>query len=131
MQAINATSSFYCFPPDPTGLVKLALHAKGYVNPAGDSGISRPLNLEPHQPTLSIPRQEIPHLRAEYAKFFPHLAATKDFVSTRLCFYTDSSDGHWLIDWHPDVSGLLVATAGSGHAFKVNTSWVLPRLYID
>jgi sarcosine oxidase/L-pipecolate oxidase len=131
LQAINATSSFYCFPPTSTGLVKLALHAKGYIYSIGNNKTSAPLSLNEHQPTLSIPRAEIPHLRAEYAKFLPRLAATKDFVSTRLCFYTDSADGHWLIDWHPKVSGLMLATAGCGHAFKVNTSCGRRRMNID
>lgn len=40
-------------------------------------------------------------------------------LTTRLCWYTDTPDENWIIDEHPDVSGLFLATGGSGHAFKV------------
>lgn len=39
---------------------------------------------------------------------------TKD----RLCWYTDSFDNHFVIEFVPDVDGLMVATGGSGHGFK-------------
>jgi sarcosine oxidase/L-pipecolate oxidase len=38
--------------------------------------------------------------------------------STRLCWYTDSYDNHFVIDFVPDKKGLMVATGGSGHGFK-------------
>lgn len=39
-------------------------------------------------------------------------------VSSRLCWYTDSYDNHFVIDFVPDKKGLMVATGGSGHGFK-------------
>ncbi len=39
-------------------------------------------------------------------------------MTTRLCWYTDSYDNHFVIDFVPDTSGLMVATGGSGHGFK-------------
>lgn len=39
-------------------------------------------------------------------------------MKTRLCWYTDSFDNHFLIDRVPGVQGLMVATGGSGHGFK-------------
>lgn len=35
------------------------------------------------------------------------------------CRYNDSPDGDWMIGPHPSYHGLVLATAGSGHAFKV------------
>ncbi len=32
--------------------------------------------------------------------------------------YLDSPNGDWLIDWHPLKQNVMLATAGSGHAFK-------------
>jgi hypothetical protein len=32
--------------------------------------------------------------------------------------YTDSPDGDWMIGYYPSDSGLLLATSGSGHAYK-------------
>ena len=44
--------------------------------------------------------------------------ADAPIAETRLCLYTDTTDGDFLIDRHPDVEGLVVATGGSGHGFK-------------
>lgn len=37
---------------------------------------------------------------------------------TRLCWYTDSFDNHFVIDFVPGMDGVMVATGGSGHGFK-------------
>lgn len=36
--------------------------------------------------------------------------------------YTDSPDSDWIIDVHPSDPGLVLATAGSGHAYKVRSA---------
>ena len=46
-----------------------------------------------------------------------------------VCRYTDSPDGDWMIGYYPSDSGLLLATSGSGHAFKARY-WVL-RFYVS
>lgn len=33
--------------------------------------------------------------------------------------YNDSPDGDWILGRYPGDSGLMLATGGSGHAFKV------------
>ncbi|KAF2871859.1 FAD dependent oxidoreductase [Massariosphaeria phaeospora] len=40
------------------------------------------------------------------------------FNSSRICWYTDTPTGDFLICYHPRYTGLFVATGGSGHAFK-------------
>lgn len=65
-----------------------------------------------------IPKEMIANMRAGLTKFYPELGATKDFSGTRLCWYADTADGDWLIDWHPAKKNLMLATAGCGHAFK-------------
>ncbi|MCJ1253261.1 hypothetical protein MMC24_001072 [Lignoscripta atroalba] len=40
------------------------------------------------------------------------------FTSTRLCWYTDTPTGDFLITYHPSYSGLFLATGGSGHGYK-------------
>lgn len=37
---------------------------------------------------------------------------------TRICWYCDTRDENFLIDFHPDVDGLLVALGDSGHGLK-------------
>ena len=55
--------------------------------------------------------------------------AEADLAHAKHCFYTESFDGRFLIDYHPNyegrqpsplltLSGLFVATGGSGHGFK-------------
>ncbi len=40
-------------------------------------------------------------------------------TDTRLCWYTDSLDNNFLVDYVPGYGdSLLVASGGSGHAFK-------------
>lgn len=34
--------------------------------------------------------------------------------------YNDSPDDDWVIGFHPSDPALMVATSGSGHAFKVS-----------
>ena len=33
--------------------------------------------------------------------------------------YTDTLDGHFWIDRHPEIKGLTVGSGGSGHGFKM------------
>lgn len=34
------------------------------------------------------------------------------------CLYTTTRDGHFLVDWHPDIDGVLLVSPCSGHGFK-------------
>jgi len=42
----------------------------------------------------------------------------RPFSKTRLCWYADTADADFLVDYHPSWKGLFVATGDSGHAFK-------------
>lgn len=125
-------TGFYVFPPNPQHIVKVAIHGAGYVNTSNPpnsqsqneiasqaSGISTPRTiLTPGAENGMIPKKMVKDLRDGLRRVFPKLAE-KDFMGTRLCWYADTPDGDWLIDWHPSKKGLLLATAGCGHAFKV------------
>ncbi|ORY32889.1 FAD dependent oxidoreductase [Naematelia encephala] len=115
----NLDDGFYVFPPNPQGLVKFAIHAAGYTNSSPDSnGVSVPrTKLTPGAEDGMIPLEKLQKLRAGLAEVYPELAK-KDLVSTRLCWYCDTISGDWLIDYHPDYTNLVLATGGSGHAFK-------------
>lgn len=49
---------------------------------------------------------------------FPALA-TAPLVHGEVCQYERSSDGHYLVDWHPQASNVLLLGGGSGHGFKM------------
>jgi hypothetical protein len=125
-------TGFYVFPPNPQHIVKVAIHAAGYVNTSNppnpqsrnehasqSAGVSVPRTImTPGAEDGMIPKKMVKDLRDGLRSVFPKLAE-KDFFATRLCWYADTPDGDWLIDWHPGKEGLLLATAGCGHAFKV------------
>jgi sarcosine oxidase/L-pipecolate oxidase len=92
-----------------------------------------------------IPKQSLDALRRCLALQYPELAASElashsqgfdDYrlltsfpvpVSfTRMCWYSDTTDGNWVIDYHPKFPSLLYATGGAGHAFKVVYRLSLP-----
>lgn len=129
---LDLLTGFYTFPPNHEGIMKLAIHGLGYVNTsnpsdpnstnegaAQSSGISCPRTvLTPGGHDGCIPREAVTELRRLLAEVYPQLAKEKDFCGTRLCWYTDTVNGDWIIDFHPEMDGVLLATAGSGHAFK-------------
>jgi sarcosine oxidase len=50
------------------------------------------------------------------AKYIPE--ANGPLLSLRICMYTNSPDGHFIIDRHPTRPRLTVACGFSGHGFK-------------
>jgi glycine/D-amino acid oxidase-like deaminating enzyme len=94
-----ARTGYYGFPLHQ-GVVKIANHGAGIVP-------------EPRETTAA---QEAA-LREMLAGSFPALAPAP-ITYRRLCVYGDTVDGDFWIDRHPDDPSLVVATGGSGHAFK-------------
>jgi sarcosine oxidase len=43
---------------------------------------------------------------------------TSECVRAETCLYTQTPGADFLIDWHPEIPGLLVASPCSGHGFK-------------
>lgn len=75
---------------------------------------------EPADPTSMqrMPSAEgIDRARRQLAERFPALAGAP-LVETRVCQYTNSPDGHLIIDRHPEIENLWLAGGGSGHGFK-------------
>jgi glycine/D-amino acid oxidase-like deaminating enzyme len=98
-----ARTGYYGFPANADGIVKIANHGTG-IEIASDA--------ERH----TSPAQEAA-LRDFVLESFPALADAR-MVHTRLCVYGDTQDGHFWIARHPEREHVVVATGGSGHAFK-------------
>lgn len=108
-------------------VLKVARHGYGYANPTAiphpersDSGESITVSLprtKQDDPEINIPPEGDKACREYLAKTIPDLA-DRPWTHTRICWYTDTPKGDWLIDYHPTYSNLLIATGGSGHAYK-------------
>lgn len=99
-------TGWYGFPYHPLAqVVKVANHGAGTpINPETDERI--------------VTQQHMQQMRTFLHQSIPSLADAP-VVYTRLCCYTDTLDGHFWIDQHPEVKNLTVASGGSGHGFKM------------
>lgn len=127
---LNISTGHFVIPPR-NRVLKVARHGYGYLNPKplskpplGVPGSKTPPKLvsQPHthldDSALSIPPEGEAALRDALRKIIPWPELDRPFSRTRLCWYTDTATGDWIIDYHPYWQGLFVATGGSGHAFK-------------
>lgn len=100
--AIGA-EGWYGFPALEDGRVKVANHGAGRrVDP--DDG--REVLAADEERCRSFLRDALPAL------------AEAPIVGRRVCLYSDSFDGDFLVDRDPEHENLFVATGGSGHGFK-------------
>jgi len=68
-------------------------------------------------PVSRIPAEGEVDLRQALREMLPALG-DRPFESTRICWYTDTPTGDFIVDYIPGRKGLFLATGGSGHAFK-------------
>jgi sarcosine oxidase len=43
---------------------------------------------------------------------------SSELLGSETCFYTSTPDHGFVLDWHPDIPGLFLVSACSGHGFK-------------
>ncbi|OQE40850.1 hypothetical protein PENCOP_c005G00303 [Penicillium coprophilum] len=117
---LNFATGIFIIPPRGN-LLKIARHAYGYRNPVevpvpgvGASGSM----------VVSLPEQGVPvplegqdAFRVALRQLLPRFAE-REFVDTRVCWYTDTPTGDFIVSYHPEHEGLFLATGGSGHGFK-------------
>lgn len=93
---------FYGFP-DLGGGVKAGFHHEGEITSASD--VRR-----------SVSSAEVEAVRSVMRRFLP--GADGPLRSSIVCLYTNTPDGHFLIDTHPLHPDVLIASPCSGHGFK-------------
>ena len=96
-------TGYYGFPIND-GVVKIANHGIG-------------LELAPGDARPEVTREQELQLRAMLSDSFPALVDAP-IVFRRLCVYCDTTDENFWIARDPDRPHIVVATGGSGHAFK-------------
>jgi len=62
-------------------------------------------------------KESLDRLQTYMTRRFPSLA-NAPFIGDRVCQYSNSSNGDFLIDRHPEFENIILLGAGSGHGFK-------------
>lgn len=109
----------YGFARDTHGAVKIGYRGTKFTNPQTQAdGVARsvPMTRWTRESTRQLPLTSARVIKDFVQEFLPELMSCP--MKSRLCWYTDSFDNHFVIDFVPGVSGLMVATGGSGHGFK-------------
>ncbi|CAG8145876.1 unnamed protein product [Penicillium nalgiovense] len=115
---LNFATGIFIIPPRDN-LLKIARHAYGYRNP-----VEVPVPGASGSMVVSLPEKGVPvpfegqdAFRFALRQLLPRFAE-REFVNTRICWYTDTPTGDFIVSYHPDHEGLFLATGGSGHGFK-------------
>ncbi|GAW13960.1 hypothetical protein ANO14919_033520 [Xylariales sp. No.14919] len=126
---LNLTDGCFVIPPRDN-VLKIARHSYGYLNPQplshkplGSPSPAARVISQPQthitDPSTTLPAEGASDLRRALRRMIPWPElAERPFFETRLCWYTDTPTGDWIIDYHPSYKGLFIATGGSGHGFK-------------
>src|ERR1044072_3289269 len=101
---IELHSGFYGFPVHHAGAMKIANHHKGE-------------QVEINSYEAEVKEEFISRCRAFFRQFIPQLADAKA-TEARVCIYNNTPDDDFIIDWHPELKGVLIVTGFSGHGFK-------------
>ncbi len=100
---------YYGFPALPSSV---------FAGPSGLKAGHHTLGAQVDPDTLDrtpLPREEA-SFRAGLTKFLP--AANGPLLAAQVCMYTNSQDGHFVIDCHPKHEQVVFACGFSGHGFK-------------
>jgi sarcosine oxidase len=97
---------FYGFPDLGSG-VKVAIHHEGRLS-------------EPDTLDRTVSDAEVRGMRERIKPFLPALDGP--LLATAVCMYTNTPDGHFLIDTHPDSERVLIVSPCSGHGFKFSSA---------
>ncbi|KAH0846006.1 hypothetical protein FOPE_12421 [Fonsecaea pedrosoi] len=119
----GAIGGLYGFPRDERGYMKIGYRGTKYTNPTMQSdGKERSVPITRYtadEKITQLPKQALTVVESFIRDFLPEMVEEGiDIQLTRLCWYTDSFDNHYLIDTLPGQESVLIATGGSGHAFK-------------
>jgi sarcosine oxidase/L-pipecolate oxidase len=107
----------FFFEPDPkTNLLKLCPMGGGYINTNPSTGVSE----APNKPSRGfVPPEDERKMRELLRQTLPHLA-DRPLVEKSLCWFADTDDSDFIIDYVPQTSSSIVLLSGdSGHGFKM------------
>ncbi|KAI1872402.1 uncharacterized protein JN550_004121 [Neoarthrinium moseri] len=131
---MNMTNSNFMITPS-NNVVKIGRHAYGYQNP---KTVSTALVVPKNEKDSEFPEIVVsqPYTHVDDAKLWVPAEGERDlrqglrsmvpwpelkdrpWTHSRICWYTDTATGDFVITYHPHWEGLFIATGGSGHGFK-------------
>ncbi|KAJ4268915.1 hypothetical protein NW762_002986 [Fusarium torreyae] len=122
---INLSTGVFIFPPTPdTHILKIARHGYGWAtevevtDPLGQSRtVSTPKRDGNNAAASYLPEDAQEALREGLKQLAPEFG-DREWLRSRLCWYSDTPEGDFIVDHHPVREGLFLATGGAGHAFK-------------
>lgn len=111
------------FPITAEGRLKFGFRARKFTNfqphpTISDMRLSTPRTKWSANPIHTVPSYGLERMKTVIGELFPELVDI-GFTDSRLCWYTDSIDNEFVIDYVPNYSdSLFLCTGGSGHGFK-------------
>ncbi|KAL2208226.1 FAD dependent oxidoreductase [Sarocladium strictum] len=129
---LNLTTGLFIITPC-NNVLKIARHGYGYLNP---ETITTALPVSPNHKKEPIVASRPCTARDDASNIMPqeadqlfrrglrdlvhcHGIETRPWKDARVCWYSDTRDADWLVDWHGGGwENLFIATGDSGHAFK-------------
>ena len=93
---------FYSFPRSEMG-VKVAIHGEGAA-------------ADPDTLDRTVQPAEVAECRRLVQEYMPF--ASGPLSASAVCMYTNTPDGHFVLDRHPEHAQAIVVSACSGHGFK-------------
>ena len=114
----------FFFEPDPkTNLLKLCPMGGGFINSNPITGVSE----APEGVQRFVPLEDERKMRELLRQTLPYLA-DRPLVEKTLCWFADTSDSDFIIDYLPETRNTVIVLSGdSGHGFKmfpIFGSWV-------
>ncbi|OTA56649.1 FAD dependent oxidoreductase [Hypoxylon sp. EC38] len=110
----------YSLPRDENGVFKIGWRKTKWTNFKDVRGkrISVPKTAHvTEEKETRIPTEALNSIKEYITINFPELVPL-GISSTRLCWYTDSIDNSFVVDFVPGRPGVAVCSGGSGHGFK-------------
>lgn len=98
----DSKGMFYCIPDTGDG-IKVARHHGG--EETDPDRVRRIVSKEDEEPIRRFMDDCIPD-------------ASGNIISSSVCLYTNTPDGHFIIDRHPSNDNIILVSACSGHGFK-------------